>query len=143
MIYFLDTSALMKRYFDEPGSADVLRLFRRNEQIALSRIAEAEAAAVICRAHHDEEISDQAREQSLELLADDMAAARVIEIRRTLMKTVRELVRRWPLRGYDAVQLASAVKLRSEGGAVDLWCADGDLAAAARGEGLRTTVLEG
>jgi uncharacterized protein len=133
----------MKRYFDEPGSKDVLRLFRRNEEIALSRIAEAEAAAVICRAHHDEEISDAVRERALELLADDVAAARLIEIRRALMTTVRELVRRWPLRGYDAVQLACAVKLRAEGAAVDLWCADGDLADAARGEGLRTTVIAG
>lgn len=142
MIYFLDTSALMKRYFDEPGSSDVVRLFKRNDEIAVSRIAEAEAAAVICRAHHDGEIDDHVRESSLELLAEDMSAARVIEIRRTLMKTVRELVRRWPLRGCDAVQLACAVKLRSEGGAVELWCADGDLAEAARGEGLRTTVHE-
>jgi predicted nucleic acid-binding protein len=142
MIYFLDTSALMKRYFDEPGSREVQRLFKRNEEIALSRIAEAEAAAVICRAHHEREISDDVRDRALEQLAADVAAARVIEIRRTLMKIVRDLVRRRPLRGYDAVQLACAVKLKAEGGAVDVWCADGDLADAARAEGLRTTVPE-
>jgi predicted nucleic acid-binding protein len=141
VIYFLDTSALMKRYFKEPGSAAVLRLFSRAEEIAVSRIAEAEAAAVICRAHHQGEISPRIRDQALDLLADDIAAARVIEIRRTLMRSVRALVERWPLRGYDAVQLACAVKLRSEAGAVDVWCGDGDLAAAARGEGLRTTVV--
>lgn len=61
--------------------------------------------------------------------------------RRALIKTVRTLVRSWPLRGYDAIQLACAVKLRDEAGAVALWCADGELAVAARGEGLRTTVL--
>ena len=141
MIYFLDTSVLMKRYFDEPGSAPVLELFRRGEEIALARIAEAEAAAVICRAHHQGEISQRVRDRSLELLSQDMTAARIIEIRRTLMKTVRRLVERWPLRGYDAVQLACAVKLRTEVGAVDVWCTDGELVAAARGEGLRTTVV--
>jgi len=108
VIYFLDTSVLMKRYFDEPGSAAVL-------DIALARIAEAEAGAVICQAHHRAEISERVRD--------------------------RALVQRWPLRGYDAVQLACAAKLRTEAGAVDLWCTDGDLVNAARGEGLLTMVL--
>lgn len=141
MIYFLDTSVLMKRYFNEPGSSLVLNLFKRREEIALARIAEAEAAAVICRAHHQGEISERIRDRSLELLSEDMAAARVVEVRRNLMKTVRSLVERWPLRGYDAVQLACAVRLRAEARAVELWCSDGDLVAAARGEGLRTTVV--
>lgn len=47
MIYFLDTSVLVKRYFEEPGSADVRALFKRNEKIALARITEAEASAVL------------------------------------------------------------------------------------------------
>lgn len=141
MIYFLDTSVLMKRYFEEPGSEVLLELFHRGDEIAVARIAEAEAAAVICRAHHQGEIPERVRDRALELLAKDVAAARVVEIRRPLMKTVRTLVQRWPLRGYDAVQLACAVKLRADAGAVDLWCTDGDLVAAARGEGLRTTVL--
>lgn len=141
MIYFLDTSVLMKRYFDEPGGEGLLALFHRNEQIALARIAEAEAAAVICRARHQGEISEEVELRCLELLEKDFAAARVVEIRRPLMKTVRSLVRRWPLRGYDAVQLACAVKLRSDVGAVDFWCADEALARAARGEGLRTTLV--
>ena len=45
------------------------------------------------------------------------------------------------LRERHAVQLACAVKLHAEARAIDVWCADGEQAAAARGEGLRTTVL--
>lgn len=81
------------------------------------------------------------RDRAFDQLAEDLAEARTVEIRRAIVTAVRALVIRWPLRGYDAVQLACALRLHAEGLAVDLWCSDGDLAAAARGEGLRTTVV--
>jgi hypothetical protein len=68
-----------------------------------------------------------------------MGEARVVELRRAVIQSVRALVMRWPLRGYDAVQLACAVRLHDAGAPVDLWCSDDALVTAARGEGLRAT----
>ena len=139
MIYFFDTSALVKRYVTEPGSEQVRRLFQRRAEIAVARITEGEAYAAIARAARKNVITTDDRDRAFEQIADDMGEARVVEIRRAVVQLVRGLVTRWPLRGYDAVQLACAVRLRDAGAPVDLWCSDDALATAARGEGLRAT----
>jgi predicted nucleic acid-binding protein len=142
VIYFLDTSALIKRYIDEPGSDQVRRLMRRARvELAVARVTEAEAYAAIARAVRMNVITGDERDRAFVRLEADLATMRTVEIRRPLVAAVRELVVRWPLRGYDAVQLACSLRLADEGLAVDLWAADGDLIAAARGEGLRTTVV--
>lgn len=141
MIYFLDASALVKRYVEETGSSEVRRLFRRRVEIAVARITEAEVAAALARATRKSEISAEQRERAFALLAADMDSARVIEIRAPVIRSVRDLVVRWPLRAYDAVQLACAMRLRAAGSVVDFWCADEALVTAARGEGLRSRVL--
>jgi predicted nucleic acid-binding protein len=50
VIYFLDTSVLVKRYVTEKGSDQVRRLLRRDVEIAVARITEAKAYAAIARA---------------------------------------------------------------------------------------------
>ena len=53
---------------------------------------------------------------------------------------VRRLVRRHPLRGFDAIHLAAAIWLKKEvGGQVEFWVSDERLEAAARKE--RLTVI--
>lgn len=141
MIYFLDTSALVKRYVAEKGSDQVRRLFGRRVEIAASRITEAEAYAAIARAARMKAITDDDRDRAFDQVAEDMVEARIVEIRRAVVRLVRGLVTRWPLRGYDAVQLGCALRLRLEGASVDFWSSDGQLAVAARGEGMRATVV--
>jgi predicted nucleic acid-binding protein len=86
-------------------------------------------------------ISEVDRERTFDQIADDLVEARIVEVRRPVVRLVRGLVTRWPLRGYDAVQLACALRLRLEGASVDFWTSDDDLAAAARGEGMRATLV--
>ena len=50
---------------------------------------------------------------------------------------VPDLVVRHPLRGYDAVQLATALTIRATGQAVEFWAADAALCQTAGAEGLR------
>jgi predicted nucleic acid-binding protein len=141
MIYFLDTSALVKRYVTESGSEQVRRLLQRKVEIAVARITEAETYAAIARAVRMNVLTDGDRDRVFEQIAEDVAAARVVEIRRSMVSAVRDLVVRWPLRGYDAIQLSCALRLQSENLAVAFWCADDELANAARGEGMRVTVV--
>ena len=141
MIYFLDTSALVKRYVTEKGSDQVRRLFRRDVEIAVARITEAEAYAAIARAARMNALSHEDRKRAFEQIANDVASARVVEIRRSVVSAVRDVVLRWPLRAYDAIQLSCALRLQSENLAVSFWCADDELANAARGEGMRVTVV--
>jgi predicted nucleic acid-binding protein len=69
----------------------------------------------------------------------DFAAMEVVEVRPMVMRRVPPLVTRAPLRGYDAVQLASALALSAHGVAVDFWSADERLVAAAAAQGLRAS----
>ena len=73
----------------------------------------------------------------LDRLDGDFHKLVVVEIRIAIVERVRELVRRYPLRGYDAVQLSAALSLRARGATVDLWGSDGALLDAARGEAFK------
>lgn len=135
MIHFLDTSALVKRYVAEPGSSEVRRRFRSGT-VGAARIAYAELAAALARRRRERGLTAAAFESILERLDEDFAQLVIVEIRPALVARVPSLVRTYPLRGYDAVQLAAALTLRARG-AVELWAADGALLDAARSEGLR------
>jgi len=60
-----------------------------------------------------------------------------VDVTEQVVRRVRELVRRHPLRGYDAIHLAAALELASElGAAVTFVTADEKLGRAARAERL-------
>jgi predicted nucleic acid-binding protein len=141
MIYFLDTSALVQRYLPEPGSVAVRALFRRRRAIGVARIASAELAAAIARQCREGLIADAARDAIFQRLPADFAEMTVVEIRAPVLSRVPALVVRWPLRGYDAVQLAAALSLHASGLATTFWSGDSRLLEAARGEGLRVTMV--
>jgi predicted nucleic acid-binding protein len=140
MINYLDTSALVKRYVAEPGSAAVRPLFR-SRAVATVRIAYAELAATLARLAREGALAETARTRIVGRLDRDFAAMTVVEVRATLVRRVPALVARCPLRGYDAVHLAAALVIREQGAAVTFWAADGGLVAAAKAEGLRATLL--
>jgi predicted nucleic acid-binding protein len=139
LIYFLDSSALAKRYVQEPGTAVVVGLFRRAAQLAASGLALVEVpAALFRRARAGDLTLDQARTHAAEV-EKDLRQMYVVEPRKAVLDRANELVHRHPLRAYDAVQLASALRLRqSSGAAVTLVCADRALATAAKAEGTKS-----
>lgn len=136
MIAFLDTSALVKRYVSEAGSAQVRQRFRSGGILSVARIAYAELAAALARRLRDGSLQPVAFDSILQRLDKDFRRLTVVEIRPALVERVPSLVRKHPLRGYDAVQLAAALTLSARA-AVELWASDGDLVHAAKSEGLR------
>ena len=136
MIRFFDTSALAKRYVEEPGSAMVRAALARHT-VAVARVTLAEVAAAVARAARNGFLTEAQRDTILARLPADFGKLQVIEVRPALVARVPALVARYPLRAYDAIQLAAAVAVRQSGLAVEIWCADGDLSAAAVAEGFR------
>ena len=136
MTRFFDTSALAKRYVSEPGSL-LVRSTLRSTPVSVARITYAELAASIARAWRLAAISEDQRDVILARLAGDFARLNIVEIRAQLVALVPDLVIRHPLRGYDAVQLATALTIRATGQAVEFWAADAALCQAAGAEGLR------
>lgn len=139
MIHFFDTSAFVKRYVREEGSAEVRRAFRSGSA-AIARITHAEALAAIARAWRERLVTSPQRDRIFGLIERDVGAVAVVELRPAVVASVRPLVERHPLRGYDAVQLACALAVKRAGAAVTFWSADQRLCAAAVAEGLRAQV---
>lgn len=139
MIEFLDSSAVVKRYVAEPGSAAIRRLCARAD-IAVARIAYAEVTCALARACREGMLSESARDRLLDQLATDVDAFQTVELRRSIVERTRPLAIRHALRGYDAVQLASALAIHERGPSLRFWSADARLVAAARSEGLRASV---
>jgi hypothetical protein len=138
LIHFLDASALVKRYVQEPGTDDIRRLSRRRSRLAASALSFVEIPSALSRRARAGDLPlDAAREHSARV-ARDLGEMHVILPRTPVLDIASDLVWRHPLRAYDALQLASAVWLARETQlALTFVCADRKLADAATAQGLR------
>jgi predicted nucleic acid-binding protein len=134
---YLDSSALIKRYVREPGSPVVARLFTVGETLIVSAIAWAECLAALSRKRHDGTLSPRSHAQASTAFAAEWRALHEIAVTVEIHAIVRELLDRTPLRGMDAIHLASARWVeRQLGSALSFYCSDRKLSAAARAVGL-------
>lgn len=112
MIYFWDSSALVKRYIRETGTMwvkDTLRRSKRNERL-ITKVTGAEIAAALARKQRMREISDRNRRRAMrDFLRHFHRSYTKIEVSDIVVDLAMELTQRHPLRGYDAIQLASAM----------------------------------
>lgn len=128
----------MKRYLKEHGSEVIAALFRGRKELAVARVAELEVSAALAkRARAGDLAPEEARRHAQDLSAD-LDGFRVVELRPPVLGIAYDLVWRSSLRAYDALQLASALRLaHATGLALTFWCADRQLCAVAKAEGLR------
>ena len=138
MIHFLDSSALVKRYIKESGTEKIRVLFGGRKEICASRLAEVEVSAALARRSRKGDMSiEEAQRHQRQLLAD-LSELRLVEVRPPVLQLANELIWQRALRAYDALQLASALRLRQATRlSVTFWCADQILCDAAVKEGLR------
>ena len=139
--YYLDTSALVKRYAREVGTLWVLDLIESGNNICIAGITGPEIIAAFHRKARQGEISGEAAAQASENFKEDYRGAyQIVEISQDLIDSAMALAETHNLRGYDAVQLAAAMRLKNPGGINDLIfvSADINLNAAAGSEGMVT-----
>ena len=144
--YFFDTSALVKRYSRETGTAWMLGLFRRpaGHRLYVLRITGVEAAAALTRKRRGSHITADEAARALARLRRDLGARlRIVEVTPALLTNAMTLAEKHALRGYDAVQLAGVLEANNERvrqrlAPLTLVAADGELLAAAAAEGLTT-----
>lgn len=143
-VYFIDSSALVKRYIRETGSNWVLNLFdpALNHEVFIAAITGVEIVAAITRRSRSRSISvSDATATCNQLRSDLKKNYQIIEITEIIINSGMALAETYGLRGYDAIQLAV-------GRAVNTLCithglpstifvsADKELNAAAVSEGL-------
>jgi predicted nucleic acid-binding protein len=146
-VYYLDTSALVKRYLPEIGSAWVGTITdpSSGHTIVTAEIAQVEAAAAIAaRQRAPGGITLQERDDAVDLLAVHCTNEyRLVGTNPLILDRAIRLTQNYRLRGYDAVHLATALIVHEQYLAAGLAgltfvAADTDLVDAAQMEGLTT-----
>jgi len=127
---FLDTSALLKRYVDEEGTALVLGLMEGDPDWAASALAEAEAAITICQLG----LRETQEAMQLRRLRLDWERFVVVPVDSQCLTRAAEIGCASRIRTLDAIHLAAASRLP---GPVALVTFDRRQADAARAAGLR------
>ncbi|MCP4396510.1 MAG: type II toxin-antitoxin system VapC family toxin [bacterium] len=111
--YYVDSSALVKRYVNEPGSVWTRQLTEPllGNTILLAEISLAEvSAALAAKSRAPRGITQEQRDQALSLFLQDCDAHfTLLSIDRIVIDRAVELTQTYRLRGYDAVQLARAL----------------------------------
>jgi predicted nucleic acid-binding protein len=142
---FLDSSAVVKYYVQEPGSSVVERLFLNTpaDQVYVAVVTGAEVVAALKRTERTGVLTSEQADAAIERFsAMWQTQLMIVEVDTTIVEVAMQLARRHDVRGYDAVQLACAVDLARSateaGDTVVLWSSDLELLAAARAEGIQT-----
>lgn len=143
--FYLDASAVVKRYSPETGSAWIKALadIKAGHTIILSEISLTEVAAALAAKHRAlGGITRKERDDALALfLSHCESEYELAAVSRSVIDRAVALTQNHKLRGYDATQLATAVAANEALSAAGLSsftfvAADDDLLAAARAEGL-------
>lgn len=142
MIY-LDTSALIKLYVVERGSSAVIALVRREGAPGTASIAYAEVYSGLVRRKREGSVTDAQYVRISGQFEQDWPTCIQVGLHQDVLELGRDLLQRHPLRAFDAVHLASALKLRRQLEENILFAAaDNRLLRAAAAEGLPTVNAE-
>ncbi len=113
--YFLDSSALVKRYVPETGSAWVQALadVATGNLLIIARITWVEVLSALARRQRDGSLSAPDVDLIIQRFRFDLNNQyQVVELDRALAESAGQLINQYPLRAYDAIQLASVLRIQ-------------------------------
>ena len=131
---YLDTSALVKKYFQETGSDEVRDCISSHAWVATSTIARAEAAATFAKAVRLGILAEAAAMSGHQLFLREWKNYIRIRVTESLVARADDIAWAFALRGYDAIHLAAALEWHDRAGEAvtvatfdqDLWRAAGE-----------------
>lgn len=135
MILYLDTSSLVKLYVEEARSDAVRQWVANAEAVATCRVAYPEMLSALTRRYNRGDLPRDGYETIAECFAGEWEHFVALDFDEI---EAGRLVRKYALRGFDAVHLAAAKLLADENGAVEVAFSSFDkkLNGAAEAEGL-------
>ena len=148
-LYYFDTSALVKYHVTEPGSTWVRQLIEERDVatghfrhvILVAEITHVEVAAGLAVIERVGRIRRSDRDRAYaHFIAQLVHRYTIIPLTTTDFETAAALTQRYPLKAYDAVQLAMALRYHQVLAAhlLTFVCGDDTLITAAHAEGLST-----
>jgi predicted nucleic acid-binding protein len=143
-VYYLEPSAFIKYYVAEPGSAWVRALLAAADSVlATAEITIAEISAALATIARSGRISRRQRDEFWGRFKSDLLSrCELVPTHRSIINQAAELCQKYPLRGFDAVHLASGLELRKTLAQEDIGLSmiyvtgDARLISAAKSEGL-------
>ena len=132
MITYFDTSAFIKLIINEIGTDEVESYWDEGGDVASCQLLVVESTAALVRARQNDRISIATYNSSISLLDDLYQRLTIVNIDENLLADACVVTKTEKLRAYDAVHLASALKI----GATIFASADIDLCHAANRQGL-------
>jgi uncharacterized protein len=139
-LFFLDTSALVKLYVQERGTDRLLPLFsdQPDNRFAVLAISVVEVRSAIRRRQRSGDIDPSTATSILGNVQSHMETRFIRQmINEAVIDTALEMIDRYALRAYDAVQLAGCLVLATiSAEAFTFVCSDHALLDAARSEQL-------
>ena len=142
MTYF-DTSALIKRFVEEKGSVLVASLIGQGGSVATAKVAYVEVYSGLTRKLREKQLSSVHYARACQQFESEWSAYIRVETGDAMLQLARDLIHHHPLRGFDAIHLASALMLkRALGEEVIFAAADVRLLQAAGAERLQALNVE-
>jgi uncharacterized protein len=105
---YLDTSALIKVFVNERGRDLVVRAVKESSTISTSMVSYVEARATFARLLREEKLTEEEHTGVVTALDNRWPTYERPAITENLIRLAGDFAQRYALRGYDAIQLASA-----------------------------------
>ena len=134
MIAYFDTSALIPLLIEEPGSVRAGRVWDAAEHVTSVRLIYTEARAALAQAARSGRLASSDLTVAIDLLEGLYDQLDLLEVDDVLVRRAGDLAQHHPLRGYDALHLAAAERVRSD--TTILVAGDHDLCTAAGALGI-------
>jgi hypothetical protein len=136
---YVDSSALVKRYVQEAGRRELLRLLRRYD-VVTSALVRVELRSALRRRIAEGSLDEELLPAILRRMATDRSFWVLVEVGSEVLGAAEALVATHPLRALDAIHVASAQLFARRMTASELLfvSADGRQTATAAAVGMRT-----
>jgi uncharacterized protein len=114
VIAHFDTSALIPLLIDEPGSVRAGRVWDVADHVTSVRLVYTEARAALAQATRLERLARAELTMTIDALDGLYDQLDLVEVDDLLVRRAGDLAQHYALRGYDAIHLAAAERVRHE-----------------------------
>lgn len=115
MIVYADTSTLAKLYLLEDGSVEIRNLVAAASATTTSVVAYAETRVAMARAFRNGRLDERGLETARQKFEAEWPTTPTVEVSNEILREAGDLGDRYPIRGFDAIHLASAKQVLSLG----------------------------
>lgn len=136
-LLFFDTSALVKRYYEERGTQTVDNLVEDDRRVVISSLAVVETASAFRRKYNCGDVDENDVHRLLaSFFREALNDFTVLPMEESIQAFSFDLILEDDLRTLDSLQLSAALSIQSEETDVVFVSADKDLVAVAESRGL-------